>query len=93
MDLLRENRALNRGFGDTLNKGFEFIVGMAVLGAAGYGLDQLFGIGPVLFVAFMVLAFIGQTARLWYAYEAAMKRHESQLPSRGSEARSEGGES
>jgi F0F1-type ATP synthase assembly protein I len=93
VDLLREKRALNRGFGDTLNKGFELIVAMALLGAAGYGLDRLFGSDPVLFVAFMVLAFIGQTARLWYAYDAAMKRHESQLPSHASRARSEGGES
>ncbi len=76
-----------------MNKGFEFIVGMAVLGAAGYGLDRLFGTNPVLFVAFMVLAFIGQTARLWYAYDAAMRRHESQLPGHAPVARSEGGES
>lgn len=81
MDSVREQRELNRGFGTTLNKGFEFVLTMAVLGAAGYAIDRAIGSGPVFLVVFALIGAVGQTARLWYAYDAAMRRFEADLPS------------
>ena len=80
MDLLREKPSAQSRFGDT-HKGFE---------SSGYGGARRPGTGssavwnrPVC-SRVMVLAFIGQTARLWYASEAAMKAREHSR--RGSEA-------
>jgi len=87
VDVVRDQRDLNRGFSDTLNRGFEFVLTMAVFGGAGWLLDRLAGTAPVLLAVFMVLAVVGQTARLWYAYDIEMRRHEAELPSARSGSR------
>ncbi len=76
-----EQRELNQGFASTLNKGFEFAVMMAVFGGIGFLVDRALGTSPFFLVFLMVFAFVGQSARLWYAYVAAMKRYEAGLPS------------
>jgi F0F1-type ATP synthase assembly protein I len=76
-----EQRELNQGFATTLNKGFEFAVMMAVFGGLGYLIDRALGTAPVFLALLMVFALVGQSARLWYAYVAAMKRYEAGLPS------------
>ena len=60
------------GFGNGLAKAFEIALVPAILGAAGYGLDRLIGIVPVLTIVFSVLAIIGMFARSYYAYTYQM---------------------
>ena len=76
-----EQRELNQGFATTLNKGFEFAVMMALFGGIGFVIDRALGTSPIFVALLMVIAFVGQTARLWYAYVAAMQRYEDELPS------------
>ena len=82
MDPAREKRELNRGFGVTLNRGFEFVLTMVLFGVVGYVIDRAAGTTPVFLVVFALVGAVGQTARLWYAYDAAMRRYEADLPSR-----------
>jgi hypothetical protein len=79
MDLLAK-RELNKGFGDTLARGFELAFTPAVFGAIGFGLDHLFGILPVLTLTFTVFAIVGMFVKLWYGYDLEMKSHEAKLP-------------
>ena len=90
MDLARDQRELNRGFGATLNKGFEFVLTMVLFGGLGYLIDRAASATPVFLVVFALIGAVGQTARLWYAYDAAMRRYEADLPSRAAPVAPEG---
>jgi F0F1-type ATP synthase assembly protein I len=54
----------------------------------GYGLDRWFGTRPVFIICFVLLALVGQFARMKYAYDATMRLHEQErgrMPHRDSE--------
>ena len=73
MDLLREKRELNNGFGNALSRAFEIAVTPAIFGAMGYALDRWLGIVPVLTIALLVFGLVGMFVRLWYGYDAEMR--------------------
>ena len=74
---LRERRELNRGFGDTLSRAFEFAAAPAIFGGLGYLADGALGTKPIITILAVVLAFIGATLRFWYGYDAEMKAREA----------------
>jgi hypothetical protein len=80
---LRDKRELNRGFGDTLSRAFEFAATSAIFGLIGYWIDGRTGTRPLFMLLLSVACLIGQFLKLWYLYDAEMKVHEAALPSRG----------
>jgi F0F1-type ATP synthase assembly protein I len=81
---LSSRRELNRGFGDTLNRSFEFVVVALLFLGAGWLVDRWLGTDPVFLIVFVLVGFIGQGARMWYRYDAEMRRHEAKLIERRS---------
>ncbi len=79
---LRDKQELNRGFGDTLARAFELAATTAIFGGFGFLLDRWLGIIPVFTLILGAFAVIGQFVRMWYGYDAEMRRHEAELPSR-----------
>jgi F0F1-type ATP synthase assembly protein I len=76
---LSTRRELNKGFGDTLNRSFEFVVVALMFLGAGWLVDRWLGTDPVFLVVFVIVGFIGQGARMWYRYDAEMRAHESKM--------------
>lgn len=74
---LRDRRELYNGFGDGLSRAFEFAVTPAVFGAMGYAVDRAVGVTPVFTIALLLFAVVGMFVKLWFAYDAEMRRHES----------------
>ncbi len=86
MDDLQSKRELNRGFASATSRGFEFVVTIAIFTGLGWLLDRWLGTAPLFIIVFTVLAFVGNFARMWYSYDAAMTKLEAELPSRSAEA-------
>ena len=72
MDQRSWKRDSYNGFGNGLAKAFEIALVPAIIGAAGYGLDHLLGIVPVLTILFSVAAIVGMFARSYYTYTYQM---------------------
>ncbi len=79
MDVLRTKRELNRGFGDALSQSFEFAAGVAIFFGLGWLVDGWAGTRPLFMIVLTLLAVVGHITKLWYVYDAEMKRHESAL--------------
>ena len=88
MDDLPSKRELNKGFANATSRGFEFAVTIAIFSGLGWLLDRWFRTAPLFIIVFTVLAFVGNFARMWYSYDAAMTKLEADLPSRKPEASS-----
>lgn len=80
MDLriLREKQELNNGFGNALARAFELVATPMLFGLAGFGLDHLFGIKPILTIVFFLFALAGVVVRMYYGYDSEMRRHEAE---------------
>jgi F0F1-type ATP synthase assembly protein I len=78
---LRDKRELNRGFGDTLARGFELAATTAIFGFLGWLVDRWLGTQPLFILVLGTFAVVGQFALMWYRYDAEMKGHEANLPS------------
>lgn len=83
MQLIPSNRSVERtssaraaGGGETMGKGFELVVVLVVFCGLGWLLDRALGTSPWCVVAFAVFGMVGQFVRMWYAYDAEMRRHE-----------------
>lgn len=83
MDHLRAKRELNQGFGDALATAFEFAATTALFAGLGYLLDRWLGLFPLFTLVLLTFAVVGQFVRLWYAYDAKMRRHEAELAASG----------
>ena len=77
---VRDRRDLYNGFGDGLSRAFELAVTPVVFGFFGFLADRWLGIVPVLTITAAVFALCGGFVRMWYAYDAQMKVHESAGP-------------
>ncbi|CAN5740061.1 hypothetical protein BH23ACT2_BH23ACT2_16510 [soil metagenome] len=73
---LRTRQQLNRGYADTLARGFEFVLVPLIFGGLGWLVDGWLGTGRLVTVALVVFGFVGMTFKLWLSYDAAMKREE-----------------
>jgi F0F1-type ATP synthase assembly protein I len=77
VDLLPAKRQLNRGFGDTLSRAFEFAVSLGIFLFLGWLLDRWLGTQPVFMVVLTIFAFTGLGVRLWISYDQEMRKHEA----------------
>ncbi len=73
MDQRDWKRDSYNGFGNGLAKAFEFAMVPLIFGAAGYGLDRLIGIVPVLTTIFAVVALVGLFVKSYYTYAHQME--------------------
>lgn len=71
---------LYNGAGEGLSRAFELALTPAIIGGLGYMLDRWLNLVPVLTIVFFLVAMVGLVARLWYAYDAQMRRHEAAGP-------------
>jgi F0F1-type ATP synthase assembly protein I len=78
VQLVPQQRQLNQGFGDALAKAFEFAVTVGIFFVIGFLLDRWLGTTPLFMIVLSVFVVIGQTVRLWYAYDAQMRKHEDE---------------
>lgn len=60
-----------------MSRAFEFAITPIIFGAAGYGLDALFGTRPFITIGFATFAVVGLLVRTWYGYDAEMRSIES----------------
>jgi F0F1-type ATP synthase assembly protein I len=88
VDDLHSKRELNKGFASAASRGFEFAITIVIFGGLGWLLDRWFGTAPICLIVLTILAFVGNFARMWYSYDAAMTKLEADLPGRTTEASS-----
>jgi F0F1-type ATP synthase assembly protein I len=77
---LRERQATYNGFGDALAHATELVVTPLLFALAGYGLDRLFGTGPILAIVFGLVGVIGVAVKSYYEYAARIAREEEGKP-------------
>lgn len=78
---LRDRRELNRGLGDTLSVAFEFAATTGICVGLGWWIDGKANTRPLFIIVLAVVSLVAQSAKLWFAYDAEMRRHEQALPS------------
>ena len=61
---------------DSMSRGMEIAGTTAVFFLLGFVLDRVVGTTPWLMIAFVLLGVIGQFARSYYVYNAAMDEHQ-----------------
>jgi F0F1-type ATP synthase assembly protein I len=76
----RERQATYNGFGDALAHATELVVTPLLFALAGYGLDRLFGTGPVLAIVLGLVGVLGVAIKSYYEYAARMAREEEGKP-------------
>ena len=69
-----------KGFGDALAMAFEMVMTPFLFGLGGWALDRWLGTSPVFTLILSVLAIVGMSAKMWYAYEARMQAHDAEGP-------------
>jgi hypothetical protein len=73
VDDLKGRQELYNGFGETMVRGVEFALTLAIFAGLGYGLDRLLGMVPVFTIALFLLGAVGLAVKTYYAYEAKMQ--------------------
>jgi len=73
---------------DTIGRGMDAAMVMAVFVGVGYGLDRWLGTSPWLIVACVVVAALGIFATLKYRYQETMERLEAERRAHGRPTRS-----
>jgi F0F1-type ATP synthase assembly protein I len=68
------------GFGETVAKGIEFALTLAIFLGLGYGLDRLTGLLPVFTILFVVVGLVGLGTKTYYTYEARMRALDASSP-------------
>ena len=72
-----ERVAAPRQGSQTLSKGLEFVGVLLVFFGLGWLADRALGTCPVFTIVLTLLGVTGQFVRVWYAYDAEMRRHEA----------------
>jgi F0F1-type ATP synthase assembly protein I len=78
---LRDRQELNRGLGDSLAVAFELAATTGIFFGIGWFVDDKAGTRPLFMIVLSLLALVGQGIKMWYVYDAQMRRHEQALPS------------
>lgn len=73
---LRARQKTNRGYADSLSRGFELALVPVVFGGLGWLIDRLVGTTLVFTIGLIVFGFIGIFVKMWIAYDADMRREE-----------------
>lgn len=79
---LAARRELNKGFGDTLARSFEFAVTPVIFAAGGFGLDQILGTTVVFTIVLLIFGLTGVLIRWFYDYERHISHIESERAER-----------
>lgn len=74
--LVRVNRSANVDAG--LGQGMEMALTLCVFLGLGWLVDRAAGTSPVFMVILVVFAMIGQSARMWFTYDARMRMLEDE---------------
>ncbi len=80
LDTLRDKQELNNGFGTALSRAFELVLTPIVFGLLGFGIDHLLSTGRAFTLGLFVFGLAGVVARIYYAYDRDMCRHEAEGP-------------
>jgi F0F1-type ATP synthase assembly protein I len=80
--LVRVNRSANVDAG--LGQGMEMALTLCVFLGLGWLVDRTAGTSPLFMVILVVFAMIGQSARMWFTYDARMKMLEEERRRRAS---------
>ena len=78
--LAGDDQELYNGAGEGMSRAFELALTPAIIGGFGYLLDRWLGLLPVLTIVFFLVAMAGLMARMYFAYDAQMKVHDSVSP-------------
>lgn len=74
--LVRVNRSANVDSG--LGQGMEMALTVSVFLGLGWLIDRALGTSPLFMVVLVIFAMIGQSARMWFTYDARMKMLEEE---------------
>jgi len=80
VDDLKGRQELYNGFGETMVRGVEFALTLAIFAGLGYLVDRGVGVVPVFTIVFFLLGVVGLGVRTYYAYEAKMRGIEADAP-------------
>lgn len=80
IDALREKVELYNGFGTAWSRAFELVLTPLVLALIGFGIDYALDTRPIFTLVFFIFGLAGVVARLYYAYDRDMARHEAAGP-------------
>jgi F0F1-type ATP synthase assembly protein I len=73
---LRDRRQTWSGFSDALARAIELVATPLLFAVGGWYLDRWLGTRPLFTLTLFLLVVVGMVARMYYAYEAEMQRHE-----------------
>jgi F0F1-type ATP synthase assembly protein I len=80
----RAPKSLSNGSSDTLGRGMDVALTLAVFLGLGWLLDRWLGTAPLFMIVLTVFSAVGQFIRLKYVYDAEMERLEAErLSARG----------
>ena len=68
--------SLNKGYGQSMNRGFELALSIVVMVGIGWLLDRAVGTAPIFTVIFAIFGFVGATLKMWIGYDAEMRKLE-----------------
>lgn len=74
----RIRAAASSGTDQGLGQGAEIAIGILVFLGIGAGIDWLVGTTPVFMIALTLFCAVGQFVRVWYGYDARMKKLEAE---------------
>lgn len=74
------------GSDEGIGQGMEFALTIAVFLGLGWLIDSWVGTRPVFTIAFVVFSMVGQSVRMWIAYDARMKVLEQERRDRATQA-------
>lgn len=80
MKFLTPRRPINeiQQSGQTLGRGMDFALVVAVFFGVGWVLDRVLGTSPWCTIMLVVLGFVGQFVKMYYEYSATMERLEAE---------------
>lgn len=79
---LKARQELNNGFGQGLQRAFEFAVTPVVFAGLGYIVDRYVGTTPAATIAFFLFAIGGMGAKTWFEYDQKMAVQQQELRDR-----------
>jgi F0F1-type ATP synthase assembly protein I len=77
---LGDRHATYQGFGDAFALSAELVMTPLLFALGGYGLDRLFGTGPVLAFVLGFIGLFGAVAHVYYDYRARIAKEEEGKP-------------
>lgn len=71
-----------QGLDDGFTRAIELVLTPVVFALFGLGIDALAGTTPLFTIVLALFAIVGQSAMMWYRYDARMREHERELQER-----------